>query len=64
MGFGNAGDFMDYMGFRWLELEGRIQKCVDAIERGETVIRVDCSDMTSTEQELFQKELQKLVNNL
>ena len=60
----NAQDFTDYMSFRWSDLEGRVQECVDAIERGETSIQVDCSDMTSEEQEFFKRELQRRVNNL
>ena len=60
----NAQDFTDYMSFRWSDLEGRVQECVDAIERGGPSIQVDCSDMTSEEQELFKRELQRRINNL
>lgn len=60
----NAQDFTDYMSFRRSDLEGRVQKCVDAIEGGETSIQVDCSDMTLEEQEFFKKELQRRINNL
>lgn len=60
----DAQDFTDYMSFRWSDLEGRVQECVDAIEGGETSIQVDCSDMTSEEQEVFKKELKKRINKL
>lgn len=64
MGLRRNQNFLDYMGFRQSELENRIQECLRAIEKGETCIRVDCSDMTSEEQEFFQKELQRRINNL
>lgn len=61
---GNTQDFMDFMGYRNMVLEDRVQECMDAIERGETSIQVDCTDMTSEEQERFQEELRRRIDRL
>ena len=47
MGVGN--DFTDYMGYRYCELESRIDDCLTAIAAGETSLEVDCTDLTAEE---------------
>lgn len=61
-GSGNMRDFIDFMGFRNMVLEDRIQECVDAMESGRTDIQIDCTDMTSDEQEFFREELERRLN--
>ena len=50
MGVGN--DFTDYMGYRYCELESRIDDCLTAIAAGETSLEVDCTDLTRGKAEL------------
>ena len=52
MGVGN--DFTDYMGYRYCELESRIDDCLE----------VDCTDLTAEEQYFFQKELQRRIDKI
>lgn len=62
MGAGN--DFTDYMGYRYCELESRIDDCLTVISAGETSLEIDCTDLTAEEQYFFQKELQRKIDEM
>ena len=55
-------DFMDYMGYRNMVVEDKVEECMAAIRRGETNITVDRGDLTDGELNALQRELQRRLN--
>ena len=55
-------DFMDYMGYRNMVVEDKVEECMAAIRRGETNITVDRGDLTDDELNALQRELQRRLN--
>ena len=55
-------EFMDYMGYRHMVVEEKIEECVSAIRRGETLINIDRGDLTDDEVRYLEKEVQKRIN--
>ena len=45
----SASDFMDYMGYRNVILEEKIEECLSAVGHGETEITLDSGDLTDEE---------------
>ena len=46
--FGND-DFMNFMGYRNMVVEDKIEECLSAARRGETSISIDSGDLTDSE---------------
>ena len=54
-------DFMEFMGYRNMVVEDKIEECLDAARRGETEISIDRGDLTDSEAEYLQKEVQRRI---
>lgn len=52
-------DFMDFMGYRNMVVEDKIEECLSAARRDETEISIDRGDLTDDEAEYLQKEVQR-----
>ncbi len=61
MTFGDDG-FMEFMGYRNMVIEDKIEECLSAVRRGETEISIDCGDLTDDEVEYLQREVQRRIN--
>ena len=60
MAFGND-DFMDYMGYRNMILEDKVEECLAAARQGEKSICIDARDMTDQEAEYLQEEVRRRI---
>ena len=56
-------DFMDYMGYRNMVVEDKIDECLAAARRGETSITIGRGDLTDDEAEYLQREVQRRIEN-
>lgn len=54
--------FTDFMGYRYMAIEGIIDDCLSAIRRGETEIVISRGDLTQSEFEYVQKEVDRRLN--
>lgn len=59
--FGN-NNFMDFMGYRNMVVEDKIEECLSAARRGETEIVIDQGDLIKAEVEYLQRELRRRFN--
>lgn len=59
MGLINPNDFMEYMGYRQMVVQGKISECVDAIRNGADHITLDRGDLTDSELEYLKKEIEE-----
>ena len=58
-----GGDnFMEFMGYRNMVIEDKIQECLEAARSGETEITIDRDDLTDGEAEYLQREVQRRIN--
>lgn len=57
MGYGNG--FMDYMGYRNMVAEDKIEECLDLAESGAERITVDRGDLTDDEAAYVEKEVRR-----
>lgn len=55
----SSSDFMDYMGYRNMILEEKIEECVTAVEHGETEITLDRGDLTDEEIDYIYQEVRR-----
>ena len=62
MMFGND-DFMEFMGYRNMVLEDKIEECLSAARRGEASVSIDRDDLTDDEVAYLQKEVQRRLGN-
>ena len=62
MVFGND-DFMNFMGYRNMVVEEKIEECLSAARRGETSVSIDRDDLTDDEVAYLQKEVQHRLGN-
>ena len=53
--------FMEFMGYRNMVVEGKIEECLSAARRGETEISIDRGDLTDDEAEYLQKEVKRRI---
>lgn len=60
--FGND-DFMDFMGYRNMVVEDKIEECLAAARRGETKISIDRDDLTDEEVEYLKSEVERRIKN-
>ena len=51
--------FMEFMGYRNMVGEDKIEECLSAARRGETEISIDRGDLTDDEAEYLQKEVKR-----
>ena len=58
--FGNE-DFTNYMGYRNMVVEEKIEACLTAARRGETSINIDSGDLTDSEIEYLEKEVRSRI---
>jgi hypothetical protein len=52
-------DFMEYMGYRNMVVEDKIEECLNAVKRGEKTISIDQGDLTDDEVQYLKKEVQR-----
>lgn len=56
--------FLDFMGYRHMVLEEKIEQCLEAARQGMTSITIDCDDLTEDEVAYLQQEVQRRLQNL
>ena len=56
-------DFMEFMGYRNMVVEGKIEECLSAARRGEKSISIDRGDLTEDEMRYLQKEVTRRLEN-
>ena len=56
-------DFMNFMGYRNMMVEEKIEECLSAARRGETSVSIDRDDLTDDEVAYLQKEVQRRLGN-
>lgn len=56
-------DFMNFMGYRNMVVEDKIEECLSAARRGETSVSIDRDDLTDDEVAYLQKEVQRRLGN-
>lgn len=61
---GMNGEFMEFMGFRNMLIEEKIEQCLEAARQGMTSVTIDCDDLTEDEIEYLQREVQRRLENL
>ena len=54
-------DFIDYMGYRNMVVEEKIEECLSAARRGETEISIDQGDLTNSEVDYLQREVERRI---
>ncbi len=54
-------DFIEFMGYRNMVVEDKIEECLDAARRGETEISIDRGDLTDDEAEYLEKEVRRRI---
>ena len=62
MSFGNDS-FMNFMGYRNMVVEDKIEECLAAARRGETSVSIDRGDLTDAEVAYVQKEVQRKLES-
>ncbi|MBQ6332246.1 MAG: hypothetical protein IJI34_05680 [Clostridia bacterium] len=62
MSFGNYS-FMNFMGYRNMVVEDKIEECLAAARRGETSVSIDRGDLTDAEVAYVQKEVQRRLES-
>ena len=59
-----GGDnFMEFMGYRNMAIEDKIQEFLEAARSGETEITIDCGDLVDHEVEYLRKEVERRIKN-
>ena len=56
-------DFMNFMCYRTMVVEDKIEECLSAARRGETSVSIDRDDLTDDEVAYLQKEVQRRLGN-
>ncbi len=56
-------DFMEFIGYRNMVVEGKIEECLSAARRGETSFSIDRGDLTDDEVRYLQKEVTRRLEN-
>ena len=65
MPFGRLNnEFMEFMGYRNMVIEEKIEECLEAARQGMTSITIDCDDLTEDELEYLQQEVQRRLQNM
>lgn len=53
--------FMEFMDYRNMVVEDKIEECLSAARMGETEISIDRGDLTDDEAEYLQKEVKRRI---
>lgn len=61
MSFSND-DFMNFMGYRNMVVEEKIEECLSAARRGETAVSIDRGDLTDEEVRYLQDQVSQRLN--
>ena len=56
-------DFMNFMGYRNMVVEEKIEECLSTARRGETSINIDRGNLTDDEVRYLQREVQRRLGN-
>lgn len=56
-------DFMNFMGYRNMVVEDKIEECLAAARRGESSISIDRGDLTDDEVRYLQREVQRRLGS-
>ena len=56
-------DFMNYMGFRNMLLEDKIEECLVASRRGKTSVSINRGDLSDEEIRYLQKEVRRRLES-
>ena len=56
-------DFMNFMGYRNMVVEEKIEESLSAARRGETSVSIDRDDLTDDEVLYLQKEVHRRLGN-
>ena len=56
-------NFMDYMGYRNMIIEGKIKECLEMAKKGAEVISIDTVDLTNDEIKYLEKEVKRRLRN-
>ena len=56
-------DFMNFMGYRNMVVEEKIEECLSAARRGETSVSIDRGDLTDDEVKYLQKEMTRRLKD-
>ena len=56
-------DLADYLGFRSVTVEEKINECLDAARRGETSVTIDTGDLTDGEIAYLKREVRRRSGN-
>ena len=54
-------DFMNFMGYRNMVVEDKIDECLNAARQGATEITIDRGDLTDDEVNYLQREVQRRI---
>lgn len=54
-------NFMNFMGYRNMVIEDKIEECLSAARCSETEISIDCGTLTDDEAEYLQKEVKHRI---
>lgn len=54
---------MDYMGYRNMIIEAKIEECLRQVRGGETEIVIDPEDLTSDELAYLEQEVNRRINH-
>lgn len=52
-------DFMEFMGYRNMVVEDKIEECLDQVRKGETEISIDRGDLTDDEVNYLEREVRR-----
>ncbi len=55
--------FMDFMGYRNMIVEDKIEECLAAYGRGETSLYIGADDLTDEEAQYIQREVKQRIEN-
>ena len=56
-------DFIDFLGYRNMIIEDRIEECLSVARRGEEEVTIDVSDLTNDEVLYLQRELSRRLDS-
>ena len=55
-------ELASFMGYRYSVIEGEIEKCVEAYERGESQVTLDVGGLTDSEINYIYQEVERRIN--
>lgn len=56
-------DFMNFMGYRNMVVEEKIEECLEAVRRGEQSICIEQGDLTDSEAKYLQSEVLRRIES-